>query len=309
MQQYLVRGQIFLFWGYLFLAMIAELVIAFVDLHIGQILYALLLGALFVYVYLASQNNSRKLALALVLGPMIRILSVSLPLSEVPLIWWYPSIGMPLLIAAGLIVHHLGMLPHELGFRRSNLLIEGMIGLSGLALGAYGYTLLQPAPLAAQFSLEAIIVPALILVIFTGFAEEFIFRGLLQTLARQLLGFKGLVFVALLFAVLHIGYRSLPIFLAVLSFGLVAGCAVLYTQSILGVTIAHSLTNIMLFFVMPYTLSNPKLAVVVDWLVALGVLGGIAALVTIFFSVMRSRRALAHQRLLPQDTGSHSGSG
>ncbi|MCG8349677.1 MAG: CPBP family intramembrane metalloprotease, partial [Chloroflexales bacterium] len=161
----------------------------------------------------------------------------------------------------------------------------------------------------AQFSLEAIIVPALTLMIFTGFTEELIFRGLLQTLARQLLGVKGLVFVALLFAVLYIGYRSIPIFFAVLSFGLLAGCAVLYTQSILGVTIAHSLANIMLFLVMPYTPGNPELAAVVDRLVALGVLGGIAALATIFFSIVRSRQAIAHQRLLQQDTGSHSGLG
>ncbi|MCG8350752.1 MAG: hypothetical protein MI924_23525, partial [Chloroflexales bacterium] len=134
-------------WLYLAVAALAELLIAFEIFLLGQFFHLLLLVALFASVSKVTDKTLCRLTIGLTIMPIIRILSISLPLGETPLIWWYPSIGMPLLITAGLIIHHLGIWPRELGFRCSNLLIEGMIGLSGLALGAYGYALLQPAPL------------------------------------------------------------------------------------------------------------------------------------------------------------------
>jgi NADH-quinone oxidoreductase subunit N len=58
--------------------------------------------------------------------------------------------------------------------------------------------------------------------------------------------------VALIFAALHIGYRSVVDVLFVLGVALFLGWVVYRTGSLLGATIAHGLTNIVLFLVMPF---------------------------------------------------------
>jgi hypothetical protein len=82
--------------------------------------------------------------------------------------------------------------------------------------------------------------------------EEMIFRGLLQRSAGDALRRMGVVYVALLFAVLHIGYQSLADFCFVLLVGLFFGWVVQRTRSLLGVTLSHGLTNITLFLIMPF---------------------------------------------------------
>ena len=80
----------------------------------------------------------------------------------------------------------------------------------GIDLGYIKYLILRPEPLADELTLRAIWFPALILVVFTGFLEEIIFRGLMQTAFRAKIGrWLGILLVSGLFAVLHLGYQSL----------------------------------------------------------------------------------------------------
>jgi membrane protease YdiL (CAAX protease family) len=88
--------------------------------------------------------------------------------------------------------------------------------------------------------------------IFTGFTEEVIFRGLLQSLALRVVQREALVYVSLLFGVLHIGYLSLADVVFVSAVGLLFAYLVLWSGSILGVTLAHGITNITLFLIMPH---------------------------------------------------------
>jgi membrane protease YdiL (CAAX protease family) len=62
----------------------------------------------------------------------------------------------------------------------------------------------------------------------------------------------GILYVAALFAVLHFGYRSVLDVLFVFGVGGLFGWIVARTGSLVGVTLAHGLTNIMLFLVMPF---------------------------------------------------------
>ena len=94
--------------------------------------------------------------------------------------------------------------------------------------------------------------PAFILAIFTGLLEEVVFRGLMQRAAGEVLGRWGMLYVAVLFAVLHFGYKSPLDVIFVLAVGIFFGWVVARTHSLLGVTISHSLTNIILFLVMPF---------------------------------------------------------
>jgi hypothetical protein len=131
-------------------------------------------------------------------------------------------------------------------------LLQIGVALTGLVFGYLEYKILNPKPLVESFNLQDIWLPALILLVFTGFLEELIFRGLMQRAALVVMGRLSLLYISLLFAVLHIGYRSLADFVFVLFVGLFFSLVVERTRSLIGVTIAHGLTNISLFLIFPF---------------------------------------------------------
>jgi len=249
---------LWLLWGALLFVAGAEIVTAVVQPQVGMILHALLLVSLTLYGASGQLNEGRRLALALTLAPLIRLLSLSLPLIRFPQASWYPIVAVPLLIAAWIVIRLLGVSRGELGLRVGNLPLQLMLIGGGLGLGAAEYAILQPAPLVADYTWGTIVLPALSLVIFTGFTEELIFRGLLQAVAAPALMRSTIIYVALLFAALHIGYLSVADVGFVFAVGLLFGQIVHRGGSILGVTLAHGLTNVTLFLIMPYVAANPS---------------------------------------------------
>jgi membrane protease YdiL (CAAX protease family) len=95
-------------------------------------------------------------------------------------------------------------------------------------------------------------IPALILLVSTGFIEELVFRGIMQRAASECLG-EGLgsVYVAAIFAMMHMGHSSWPDIVFVFGVSLFFSWVVVRTRSVVGVTIAHGVTNIVLFLVLP----------------------------------------------------------
>lgn len=289
-------------WGYLLLVTLAELVTAVVSPQLGQLLHVLLLGGLVLHAALAPSNPMRRFLLTLMLAPLIRVLSLSLPLVRFPQLAWYPIVAVPLLLAAWLIIRQLGLSRRELGLRVGNLPLQLAIGSLGLVLGFSEYYILAPRPQFAEPTTLALSLAALNLILATGFSEELIFRGILQAEGRRALGRRALLYVSLLFGALHIGYRSLLDVLFVIGVGLIFAYLVLWTGSILGVTIAHGVTNTMLFLVMPYVPEDTGLRALAwgPWALAVAVIVPLAALAIILVG-FRFRAAEAHQaRLLAQ---------
>jgi len=127
-------------------------------------------------------------------------------------------------------------------------------GLTGPAFGIMEYYILRPEPLASGLSLWEYVLLAFSIAFFTGFVEELVFRGILQGGAVNALGERvGLLGVALVFAFLHMGWLSMLDMVFVFIVGLLFGLFVLKTGSIVGASISHGLTNVVLFMVMPYT--------------------------------------------------------
>jgi uncharacterized protein len=126
--------------------------------------------------------------------------------------------------------------------------------VASVGLGLVEYLILRPEPLGG-LPWETGLLPALSLAFFTGFPEELIFRGIMQTAARPLLGRWNWPYVAAVFAALHIGYQSLIDVAFVFAVGLLYGWVFERTRSIIGVSIGHGVANGILFFVAPYLLS------------------------------------------------------
>lgn len=256
-------------WIYLALITLAELLTALGNPQLGLALHALLLIGLALHGALARSKTTRNMVLALTLAPLIRLLSLSLPLTRLPQISWYPVVAVPLLLATWVVIRQVGATRRELGLTRGQLPLQLALMSGGLALGVIEFLILRPSPLLATFSWSALVLAGITLLISTGFTEELIFRGLLQTTARPALGRWSLLYVALLFAVLHIGYLSAFDVLFVFIVGLIFGWIVRLGGSILGVTLAHGLTNIILFLILP-SLSPSAAEATAPWMFWIG---------------------------------------
>jgi membrane protease YdiL (CAAX protease family) len=177
-----------------------------------------------------------------------------LPLGTLPLLAWYPLIGIPIFSAAFIAAKKLGYTRVQLGLisRIQDLPRELSLVPLGLLLGVGEYLIFRPAPLASHFTFEHLWLPALILLVFTGLEEELIFRGVMQRAALRSLGRWGLVYISAVFGVLHIGYLSVLDVVFVFLVGLMFALFVLRTRSLFGVTLAHGAINIALFLVLPF---------------------------------------------------------
>ena len=126
------------------------------------------------------------------------------------------------------------------------------VALIGVPLGWIEFQILRPASLLPGADVKMLVWAGFILIVFTGLVEEIIFRGIILKAADDYLGkTHSLFYGCFIFAILHIiHYSSLDVVF-------VFGVALLFiffvrrTGSLLGVTIAHGVTNIMLYLVLP----------------------------------------------------------
>lgn len=232
----------------------AEVVVALVDPLAGIVLHILLLLGLVAHSALTAGHPQHKLYLAIALAPLIRVLSLSLPLAHLPEIYWYAIIAVPLVIAVFVVKKRLGYSRQDVGLTVGNLPLQLLVGATGIPFGILEFYLLRPEGLVDNLTWSSLALPALILLVATGFVEEICFRGVMQRSAEESIPRWGLVYVAGLFAALHIGHLVLPSLVFVFAVGLFFGGVVRRTGSLLGVTLSHGLINIVLFLVAPLLL-------------------------------------------------------
>lgn len=234
----------------------AEVVTNFFSLVGGVICHAILLTALIVHSSLAAESSSRKLLLALCLAPLTRILSLSMPLAQFSPIYWYLIIYPPLFLAAWVAMRRLNFTARETGLNARKLPWQLAVALTGIIFGVGEYLILRPEPLISELYWGEVLLAVFVLLAGTGFVEEFVFRGVVQRASMETLGWWGLPYVALVFAVLHlIHYSTNPwdipfVFAIALFFGWVVN----KTGSLLGVTLSHGITNITLYLIIPFLL-------------------------------------------------------
>lgn len=164
-----------LFWLALLLIAVAEFLTAVVQPHIGMLFHMLLIGAM-IYTSVAPRELGRRLALALMLLPIIRLLSLALPLGYLPRMAWYPAVAVPLLVAIWGVVRQNKISRQDLGLRLETAPLQLALIIGGLGIGAIKYLILQPAPQTEAFSWSVFLMSSINLLMFTGFTEELLFR-------------------------------------------------------------------------------------------------------------------------------------
>jgi membrane protease YdiL (CAAX protease family) len=240
---------------YLIWLMLAEIITVLSTPQVGLILHGVLLVALFIQAAFNTRMVQYRLYVILALAPLVRLLSLSMPLLQFEFMNWYMVIGIPLLIASIIAMRLAGYRPTQIGLGIGHKIwLQALVALTGIGFGYLEYLILRPEPLIDSLTLQQFWYPALILLVFTGFLEEFIFRGMMQQATIQAMGRLGLIYTSAVFAVLHIGYQSILDVMFVFVVGLFFALIVQKTHSIWGVTLAHGLTNVSLFLIFPFIL-------------------------------------------------------
>lgn len=229
-----------------------EILTTYVEPRLGLFLHSGLLLIMLVHTAFVWEQPLRDLLLTLSFAPLIRLLSLSLPLVQFPLVYWYLITSIPLFAAVHIARRTLRYDGADLGLTLRGWWWQIPLGAMGIVFGYMEHLILQPKALVKTFTLQDVWLPALILMVSTGFAEEVIFRGLMQRAAADALGRWGMPYVAALFAVLHIGYRSLLDVIFVFGVAIIFGYITDKSRSILGVSLAHGVTNVVLFLVVPF---------------------------------------------------------
>ena len=223
----------------------------------GLICHGIILIAFIIQPSFIDDEKISNLILGLTLIPLIRIISLIMPLIQLPQILWYPIIYIPLLVAAIVVIRTLNIRLKDIGITKKDLPFQIPFGIFlGIMIGILEYAILQTEPMVVHFSVSEVLLPAIILLLTTGLVEEFIFRGILQTLAIPAMGpISGIIYISLIFAVLHVGFHSVTDIAFVFGISLVFAYMVQATKSIIGVILAHGIANIVLFLVAPFLLT------------------------------------------------------
>jgi membrane protease YdiL (CAAX protease family) len=178
---------------------------------------------------------------ALALVPLLRLLSLAIPLRRFDPLLWQLMIGLPLLLATVLAIRPVGLSARDagLGLGRVSGWWQLVIALTGLPLGYAAFSITRPELPPSANSLLALMGGVIVLVIFGGFLEELLFRGLVQGAATPLLGPISPLFAGLASAAVYLGTLDPLVILFMGLVGVLFGALVRRTGSIWGVALAH----------------------------------------------------------------------
>lgn len=228
-------------------------------LYLGLILHAFILVMLIGQSSMSKNKDLSNVLLAMAMAPLIRMISLTMPLYRFAYPGWFLLLSIPLLIAPFVVAYVQGVPGKSIGITRGKKpLLQFSIIIFGLAFGAVEYMVLKPAlMIPTEVTFNTVAAAILLLALATGFSEEIIFRGIIQNSTIMAFGKKaGVLFTSVLFAILHVGNITgwnvtifdVPVVFAV---GFAYSIVMLKTRSIIGISISHTLTNATLFIICP----------------------------------------------------------
>ena len=223
----------------------------------GGLLYCVWLVVLLChYSWYATDAPYRRVLAALLLVPLLRILSLTMPLAELPILSWYIFIGVPLLIAVIPLARLLELSPAELGLEMGQWPLQMIFPMLGIPLAMAAFWILPADPVVASTDWGTIGISALVLLIFTGFTQEIVFRGVIQSVMRECFGpIAAIGYATILFTLMYIGVGSLEYLGFIALLGLLLGWWRDYTGTIWGGVLAHGLMNSWVLVILPIATS------------------------------------------------------
>src|SRR3972149_12067330 len=179
----------------------------------GYALHVSILFALLFHSTLVSFRDRPQayLLMATSFAPLIRILSLSLPHADFPILVWLAIISVPLLGAGGTGAYVQRLRPRDLGLTLDlrSVWIQVAVALTGVPLGLIEYIVLRPSPWSMAGLFGGLAAAVLIIFLATGLSEEIPFRGILLRRSVEALGKRnGLGFTTIRFRSAALFYRD-----------------------------------------------------------------------------------------------------
>ncbi len=249
--QGLVKSDIVIYLFLVLFTLVAEIYTVLGYLFVCVSINILVL-IMFIFLTFRKYNDyAYSLYLAITLIPLIRIISLSIPLTNVPQFLVFAVVGIPLFIAGAIVAKLLGLTANAMGFKLVKLQNQLLFGLMGLPLGYIEFLVLKPS-LNYNPTPKETIVWAAVIILFTGLLEEFLYRGILYNVFSRLLGYKkAAYFTSILYAAMTVSGNSFlnTAYAFLLS---VLFCRLFYElKSIWGLSFAHGLINVSLYIICP----------------------------------------------------------
>jgi len=265
---------------YLLFFILAELNIAYVSTLVGLTLHATLLVMI---CFLKPQPRTHKfpLLLVLTLPPLLRLFSLSIPLTPFRRELWYIIISLPAFIAVYGTLYLLrrhnvltatksNKAPRrpknsqsifaynpvriaEIGTRILQFGMQILVVATGPLIGWVLYNILPNVTLTEEFNWPTLFISTAIFLLSTGMLEELIFRRLLLDNVAAVFGAQlGGFYVSLLFATMYMGHRSVMMVPFVFVVSLFYSWVASSTEKIWGVSLSHGIANVCLFLIYPH---------------------------------------------------------
>ncbi|BDZ71701.1 CPBP family intramembrane glutamic endopeptidase [Methanobacterium petrolearium] len=249
----LTREHILTLIFYLLALIVAELLTTYVNKIWGLSAHTIILFILLVNAAMVESKDFSNLLRSMMPIPIIRIVGLSIPMMQIKPLYWFPIVAIPLFAASIALMRSQNLSLKDVGLVFGDYKIQLLITLTGFFTGIIEFFILRPDPLIAQFTPALLIGGFIILLLSTGLAEELLFRGILQNNTMKLIGPAwGLLYTSLVFTTMHIGWIYFADLVFVFCVAMFYGYCLIKTKSIMGITLAHGLSNSMLFLVMPF---------------------------------------------------------
>ena len=159
----------------------------------GVLAHAIALVALAALSMRLPRGANQRLTLSAGLIPIVRILSIAVPAAIIPPIYWYLEIGLAGLEGILLLMRRLDLAPRDVGLRRTPLAEVVSVGVIGAILGIPAYLIAGRLELGYGAGPVALVIASAVVMIFVGFFEELLFRGLIQSAGTQLFSRGGVL--------------------------------------------------------------------------------------------------------------------
>jgi uncharacterized protein len=232
-----------------FLIFLAELFIFLGKSNLAMPIHSINL----ILLILSSIYINNRIYPALMLMPLFRLLNVAMPVFFDLTLYSYSMVYAPMFIPIYFLVKEGFVSSEEAGFTFKGFWYYLPLAISvGFALGWGEFNVIHPQMLTPGANIKDVMILIVTMVFFVGFVEEFIFRSSLQTVLRERLGpIAGLMLASVIFGFMHSGYQ-MPLELLYVSLaGVVFGLLFWLTKSLPIIALAHGVTNVSLFLVVP----------------------------------------------------------
>lgn len=243
--------------GYVAALFLAEVLLAQAGFLVGGISHLLLLVMLIGHHATTDDAAYRPILLALTLPPLMRLVSLTVTVVDLPVLFWFIMIAIPTLLATVLVLRVTPVPLAPLVARPANAPIQVVIALSGIVHGLLLTLILMPAAIVSLADPASAFTAAVVLLLCVAIVEEVIFRGIVQSVALEITGSRAWAvgIAGIVYACMFVSADSFLLPLAMLVVGTLFGVAVAFTKSLWGVIGAHASMSIGVLIVWPAVLA------------------------------------------------------